>query len=169
MLAGRYTLLEPRGADEVFAAAAGRGIIAVGVFNSGILANNRASANSTYNYEPAELGLISRANEIAEVCEQHGSTLPHAALAFPSNNPSVVSVAVGMRTSAQVARNVELLNAPPPQSLWDELYDSGLLAGAVRWSSRRASAVSKPVWATGVSTRVLAALARYSTGNTVVG
>lgn len=129
MLAGRYTLLEPTGADAVFEAAAGRSIIAVGVFNSGLLANNRASDSATYNYAPAEARLIARANELAEVCERHGATLPQAALAFPLRHPSVISVAVGMRDPLQVVRNVELFDTPPSESLWQELRESGWLPG----------------------------------------
>src|SRR6185312_11249934 len=50
LLAGRYTLIDQRGADELLPLCADRGVsvIAAGVFNSGILAGG-----STFNYGPA--------------------------------------------------------------------------------------------------------------------
>ena len=127
MLAGRYTLMEPRGADAVFEAARGRAIVSAGVFNSGLLANDRPRPDATYNYEPANPQLIREANVLAEICEQHGATLPQAALAFPLRNPAVGSVVLGMRNAQQVAHNVKLAEAALPPSLWSELENKGLI------------------------------------------
>ncbi|ONI66338.1 hypothetical protein CSIV_01575 [Microbacterium sp. CSI-V] len=121
MLAGRYTLLEPRGADAVFEAAAGRSVVAVGVFNSGILSTVRPDAGAMYNYAPAPDALIARARELATTAEAHDSTLPAAALAFPLRRPEVASVAVGMRTAEHVRRNVALFDQPPHEDAWAAL------------------------------------------------
>jgi len=127
MLAGRYTLLEQRGADAVFEAANGRSIVAVGVFNSGLLANDRPAPDATYNYAPAPAELLARANQLADVCEAHGVTLPQAAIAFPLRNPGVAAIAVGVRNAEQVAHNLSLYEDSVPDALWDDLHAQGLL------------------------------------------
>lgn len=127
MLAGRYTLLEPRGADAVFDAAQGRPIVSAGIFNSGLLANNRPRIGATYNYAPASAKLVQQANDLAEVCERHGATLPQVALAFPLRNPAVASVVLGMRNAQQVADNIKLAASDVPLPVWEELEDNGWL------------------------------------------
>ena len=127
MLAGRYTLLEQHGADRVFAAAGERSIVAVGVFNSGLLAAPRPPADATYDYQAAPVELIARANALADVAERHGVTLPQAAIAFPLRHPLVSSVAIGMRSADQVIRNADLYDSPVPEALWQELAAAGLL------------------------------------------
>ncbi len=109
MLAGRYTLLE-QGAQELLLPAClenGVGVVDVGVFNSGLLSKPRPSADATYNYEQASAELIERANDIADLAEECGITLPDAALAFPYQHPAVCSVVIGMRTREQVLSNIE--------------------------------------------------------------
>ncbi|MER6419337.1 aldo/keto reductase, partial [Streptomyces sp. NPDC001137] len=71
--------------------------------------------------------LVQRASAIAEVCEAHGTTLPAAAIAFPSTHLSVVNVTLGMRTAEQVRRNVQLHAQHVPDGLWDELRAQGLI------------------------------------------
>lgn len=129
MLAGRYTLLEQGGLDDVLPAAleGGRAVVAVGVFNSGLLSRDRPEADAKYNYEQAPGGLVERANALADVCERHGTTLPVAAVAFPFGHPSVMNVTVGMRSPEQVDRNVGLAACAVPAALWDELKELGLL------------------------------------------
>jgi D-threo-aldose 1-dehydrogenase len=129
MLAGRYTLLEQGPLDELLPLCAERGVavVAVGVFNSGLLALPRPPAGATYDYVPAPPELIARTHRIADVCERHGATLPAAALQFPLAHPAVVSVGVGCHTAAQVRRNAADVRAPLPAALWDELKALGLL------------------------------------------
>jgi D-threo-aldose 1-dehydrogenase len=123
MLAGRYTLLEQDARINPIRVAenAGKSIIAVGIFNSGLLANDRPSADAKYNYADAPRELIDRANRIADLCASYGVTLPEAAIQFPLRNSTVAGVAIGMRTAAQVARNVELSEASIPGELWTAL------------------------------------------------
>jgi len=127
MLAGRYTLLEQSGADAVFEAAGERSIVAVGVFNSGLLSTARPQAGAMYNYEPAPAEVIARANRLADIAEANGATLPQTAIAFPLRNPRVASIAIGMRTAAQVLGNVALLEREPAASVWSALREAGLL------------------------------------------
>jgi D-threo-aldose 1-dehydrogenase len=127
MLAGRYTLLEQPALDDLLPACAERGIgvVAAGVFNSGLLARDEPAG--PYDYDDAPPELLSRARRIAEVCRVHGTTLPAAALAFPPAHPAVVSVCVGARSPEQVERNADLYGEGVPASLWDDLKASGLL------------------------------------------
>ena len=129
MLAGRYTLLDQGALDDVLPAAVehGKSVVAVGVFNSGLLATEQPAAGMKYDYRDAPAHLIARAQAIAEVCERHGTTLPAAAIAFPLTHPAVVNVTLGMRTSQQVARNVELYRQSVPDALWADLRAQNLL------------------------------------------
>ena len=129
MLAGRYTLLEQDALEDVLAVAAAmdKSVVAVGVFNSGILAQPRPGAGAKYDYEEAAPEVIARVNEIADICEQHGTSLPAAAIAFPLAHPCVVNVTLGMRSAAEVQRNIKLYNSRVPPAAWSDLRAAGLL------------------------------------------
>jgi len=129
MIAGRYTLLEQGALDDALPAATetGRSIVAVGVFNSGLLATQEVPDDARYNYAPAPPDVLRRAREIAAICKEHGTTLPAAAVAFPLRHPAVAAIAVGMRTAREVRRNVELYSAGVPHELWDALIDARLV------------------------------------------
>ncbi|WP_406480434.1 aldo/keto reductase [Streptomyces sp. NBC_01615] len=139
MLAGRYTLLDQSALDDVLPAAQelGKSVVAVGVFNSGLLSRDRPVPGMKYDYRSAPVDLVHRASAIAEVCEQHGTTLPAAAIAFPYTHPGVVNVTLGMRTAEQVERNAELHRRPVPASLWDHLRAEGLIRPDVPTSGSR--------------------------------
>lgn len=127
MLAGRYTLLEQPALDDLLPVCLERGIgvVAAGVFNSGLLARDEPGGRYDYGEAPPEL--IARARRIGDVCRAHGTTLPAAALAFARAHPAVVSVCVGARSPEQVERNADLYAADVPASLWDDLKEAGLL------------------------------------------
>jgi D-threo-aldose 1-dehydrogenase len=129
MLAGRYTLLEQGALDELLPLCERRGIgiVAAGVFNSGLLASPRPKGEVKYDYEDAPETVVSRAHRIADVCERHGTTLPAAALAFPLAHPAVVTVCVGAHSPEQIARNAQLLVTAIPGALWDDLKRERLL------------------------------------------
>ncbi len=129
MLAGRYTLLEQDSLDDLLPLCVQRGvgIIAAGIFNSGLLALPHPASNSKYDYGDAPPELVARADAIAAVCERHGTSLPAAAIAFPLAHPAVVSVCVGVRSAEQMERNAALYRTPIPEDLWSELKAEGLL------------------------------------------
>ncbi|MFC5502396.1 aldo/keto reductase [Lysinimonas soli] len=129
MCAGRYTLLEQGGLDDLMPAAAARdvSIVAAAVFNSGLLARDRPSADVTYNYVQAPPAVLQRVNAIADVCEAHGVALPAAALQFPLGQPTVATVCTGARSAEQVQRNAELFEVPIPDALWDDLVAAALI------------------------------------------
>ncbi len=129
MLAGRYTLLEQTALDELLPICERRkiGIVAAGVFNSGLLARAMPDADARYNYAEAPRALLQRARRIAEACERHGSSLPAAALAFPLAHPAVVSVCMGACSPEQIDHNVRLRLSVVPAEVWEELRADGLL------------------------------------------
>ncbi len=129
MCAGRYTLLEQPALEDLIPAAqrCGAGIVMAGVYNSGILARDKVSSTATYNYENAPQELISKAQNIAAVCERYSVTLPQAALAFASHAPHVISTVVGMRTGDHVHQTVARMSAAIPDEMWTELEHRGLL------------------------------------------
>src|SRR5262252_3671343 len=63
MLAGRYTLLDQSALDDLLPLAQQRGvgIVAAGVYNSGLLSEARPAAGGMYNYAPAAPELVDRA------------------------------------------------------------------------------------------------------------
>ncbi|MEU3937175.1 aldo/keto reductase [Streptomyces sp. NPDC029044] len=133
MLAGRYTLLDQGALDDVLPAAreTGKSVVAVGVFNSGLLSRDRPAAGMKYDYQDAPPDLVRRALAIAEVCEAHGTSLPAAAIAFPHTHPDVVNVTLGMRDADQVTRNAQLHHRSAPDGLWNDLLDQGLIRSDV--------------------------------------
>lgn len=126
LLAGRYTLLDQSAEDQLLPAcmAEGVGIVAGGVFNSGVLADPRPGA--TYDYLPASDEVLQRARDIQAVCLDHGVPLAAAALQFAARHPVVGSVLFGARTPAEVRTNAELWRLEIPEALWAELVERGL-------------------------------------------
>lgn len=129
MLAGRYSLIDPDGLDDVLPACLENEVqvVAVGIFNSGLLSQPRPATGATFNYEPAAASLLDKANKLADVCESHGTTLPAAALAFPLTHPAVAGIAVGCRTPDEVHTNAALARSEVPTALWSDLKSAGLL------------------------------------------
>jgi D-threo-aldose 1-dehydrogenase len=129
MLAGRYTLIDPDGLDDVLPACLDNNVqvVAVGIFNSGLLSQPRPAPGATFNYEPAAAALVDKANKVADICESHGVTLPAAALAFPLAHPAVAGIAVGCRTPDEVHTNAALSRTEVPGGLWADLKSAGLL------------------------------------------
>lgn len=129
MLAGRYTLLDQVGLDTALepAHAAGVAVVAVGVFNSGILSTPRPDAAAKYDYGEVPPAILERARHIAEICHALDVDLPAAAIAFPLMHPAVVSVGLGMRSAGQVRENVARFQQTFPTELWTELVKAGLL------------------------------------------
>lgn len=127
LLAGRYTLLDQSGLDELLPAAHDRGVSVVvgGVFNSGVLADPRPDATFDYNAVPPQV--LSRALQIQELCAKHHVPLRAAAIQFPYGHPTVSSVLIGARTAAELYDAVTCAHQPIPDLLWEELHAAGLL------------------------------------------
>lgn len=129
MVAGRYTLLEQQAQVHLLPAAQERGVavVSAAVFNSGVLARRHPEPGVRYDYLDAPPELLRRAQRIAEVCEQHGTTLPAAALQFPLGHPAVASVVIGAKDAREMGQNGQAFHATVPQSFWDQLRTEGLV------------------------------------------
>jgi aryl-alcohol dehydrogenase-like predicted oxidoreductase len=128
MLAGRYTLLDQSGLDELLPLCAERGIgvMAAGVYNSGLLGN--PSPKSHYDYDAPPAPLLDKALAIKAVCEKHDVPLRAAAIQFAVGHPAVTTVVIGARSPQQLDDNVAMFEHPVPDALWAELKSTGLLA-----------------------------------------
>lgn len=124
LLAGRYTLLEQAPLETLFPECARRGvgIVIGGPYNSGILAGG-----TTFNYAEAPADIAAKAKALDDVCRRHGVALPAAALQFVLAHPLVVSVIPGGQTAGETRQNVDVLDAPIPAAMWQELRERGLL------------------------------------------
>jgi D-threo-aldose 1-dehydrogenase len=124
LLAGRYTLLDQGGLDELLPLCSARGVsvIAAGVFNSGILAGG-----STFDYAPAPPAIVARVDAIRAICDRHGVPLRAAAVQFPLRHPAVACILLGLRSPAEVQDAVEMLAYDIPEDLWRELAKAGLI------------------------------------------
>lgn len=120
LLAGRYTLLDRSGASVLDRCAElGVGVIAGGVFNSGLLADPVDGA--PFDYAPAPPDVVAEARRLAQLCASHGVPLAAAALQFPLRHAAVRSVLPGARSAEEVQADVDLLGHPIPAELWDAL------------------------------------------------
>lgn len=129
MLAGRLTLLDQSGLDEVVPLCTERriAILAAAPFNSGVLATEGPGEDASFEYSRIPRELLERARRIADVCAAHGVTLPQAAMALPLTQPTVASVVLGMRSAAEVRQNLDRFERPVPPALWSDLVDQRLL------------------------------------------
>jgi D-threo-aldose 1-dehydrogenase len=128
MCAGRHTLLEQ--ADDLLDAAweRGVGVVAAGIYNSGLLARRRPDAGARYNYDAAPPAVIARVQELADLCETYGTTLPEAAVHLPLRHPAVVSIVLGADSPQEVAEAVDRHQRVVPEALWEDLVRTGFLS-----------------------------------------
>lgn len=130
MLAGRYTLLDQSPLDGFFDAclARGVGIVAAGVYNSGILATGTGGEPTPfYEYQPAPPAIVERTRRIETICVRHGVSLPAAALQFASAHPAVLTSVIGTASPARVHDTTHLARVPIPAAFWAELRADGLI------------------------------------------
>jgi D-threo-aldose 1-dehydrogenase len=127
LIAGRYTLLDPSAAVTLLPECQRRGVgvLAGGVFNSGILVDPGSAA--PYDYLPAGPGVVRRAQRIAAICARHGFAIGAAALQFSLRHPAVTAVVVGARSAAEIATDAGYLACDVPDALFDELAADGLI------------------------------------------
>jgi D-threo-aldose 1-dehydrogenase len=128
LLAGRYTLLEQNGLDDLFPLANDQqfSIILGGPFNSGILATG-ARQGAMYNYKPAPPDILARVAQIEAVCARHDVPLAAAALQFPLGHPRVASIIPGAARPEEASANAALMARKIPAALWADLKSEGLM------------------------------------------
>jgi D-threo-aldose 1-dehydrogenase len=119
MLAGRWTLADRTG-TPLLEACAGRGVslLAAAPFNSGLLARAWPPDDAHFNYGPAPAGVLEHARLLARRSEQHGLTLPQAALRFPLSHPAVACVVAGFGSPGHVRSATGWLTGRAPDMGW---------------------------------------------------
>lgn len=125
MLAGRYTLLDQSADRALLPACLDRGVrvVAVGVFNSGALAEDVPRPDLPYEYGSMPPAVFERLTRLADLCHRHGTSLPTAAIHFPLRHPAVAGVVLGADSPDQVRQNAAHLAADVPEALWAELAE----------------------------------------------
>ncbi len=133
LLAGKYSLLNQAGLEDLLPAAAERGMTVNigGVFNSGLLADPRPGVAFDYHAVGSNSEPLRRALRLKDVCDRHGVPLAAAAVQFPLGHPAVGTVLVGVRSAAELTENVQHFTHPIPLDLWKELRHEGLVPGHV--------------------------------------
>ncbi len=136
LLAGRYTLLDRSGAERLLPRCAERGIgvVAAGVFNSGLLADPTSGA--TFDYQPAPDEQLRRA--LAHGRGLRGSRRPPGRCRHPvpplGIPPSRWCYPVPA-ARREVYEDLDLLALPVPDELVDQLDPASDLEGPVRHPS----------------------------------
>jgi D-threo-aldose 1-dehydrogenase len=128
MLAGRYTLLDQSALPTLMPQLLRRRVALAlgGVFNSGILATRVAADRPlSFNYAPAAKAWVDKALGMQAVCDQHGVSLPAAALQFALAHPATQIVMLGVRSADQwqAARQAE--REVIPADFWQQLRHEG--------------------------------------------
>jgi D-threo-aldose 1-dehydrogenase len=126
LLAGRFTLLEQEPLERFLPRCVERNvsIIVGGPYNSGVLATtDRATAK--YDSRPADDARWERAQQLRAMCERHGVDMRAAALQYPLRHPAVAAVIPGAQSPEQVKQNLDFIDAPIPDALWDDLDAEG--------------------------------------------
>jgi len=120
MEAGRLTLLDRTAEDELMplAAARGVGVIAAGVYNTGILVAPESAPY--FEYRPAPPEILAHALALQDACRAHGIELAAAAARFPLRR-GAEGIVVGARTPVEVAAFVRGRDVAIPDALWPEL------------------------------------------------
>jgi len=131
MLAGRYSLLEQEGLDDLFplAEAQGFSFLIAGPFKSGILPSS-ATPGATHDYRAAPPSVVDKVSKIAAVCARHDTLLAAAAIQFPLGKARVASVVTGAVRPEEIIQNVDLMAQKTPTDLWAELRAEELLSVA---------------------------------------
>lgn len=121
LVAGRYTLLErPAGAELLpLCEQRGIGVIAGGVFNSGLLADPKPGAS--YNYAPVDDATLARAQRLKAACDDARVSLKAAALQFPLRHQAASTVLTGARSASEVTENTALFEATVSDEIWSVL------------------------------------------------
>jgi D-threo-aldose 1-dehydrogenase len=122
LIAGRYTLLDRSAAPFLdLCGARGIGVVAAGVFNSGVLATGSAANPAYYDYAPASPEILERVERLERIGARHGVPLVAAALQFAAGHPAVTLPLIGTADPELVEAASSLSKWPIPIEYWQDL------------------------------------------------
>ena len=87
----------------------------------GLLSRPWPADDGRFNYVKAKNNVLAHARALATTCQEYGTTLPEAAVAFPLRHPAVASVVAGMRNATQAESTARHLSAEIPEAAWRDL------------------------------------------------
>jgi D-threo-aldose 1-dehydrogenase len=121
LLAGRYSLLDQSGADELLPLCEklGVAVLAAGVFHGGVLADTADGA--PHGYERVPQDVLRRIDVLRELCTAYDVPLLAAAVQFPLTHPAVPAVVVGARSPREIAEVAAWHEYEVPQAFWTAL------------------------------------------------
>jgi D-threo-aldose 1-dehydrogenase len=121
LLAGRYTLLDQTGADELLPLCEkyGVSVLAAGVFQGGVLADTADGAPHGYARVPP--ALLERIARLRELCREYDVPLLAAAVQFPLTHPAVPAVVVGARSPREITEVAAWMDHEIPPAFWTAL------------------------------------------------
>ncbi|MBT6274848.1 MAG: aldo/keto reductase [Chromatiales bacterium] len=128
LVAMPYTLLDQDALDDEFALCERHGakVVIGAVFASGILASG-PGPGAQYGYADAPAPVREKVRRLAQLCEEHGTTLTAAALQFPLAHPAVLSVIPGAIAPEQVQNNIAAFQSEVPAEFWAALRRENLV------------------------------------------
>ncbi|MDN4503448.1 aldo/keto reductase [Alteromonadaceae bacterium BrNp21-10] len=129
LLAGRYTLLEQPALAQLLPRCLqqGVGVIAGGIYNSGILASGAKGVDAYYNYAQAPSAVIQRVQLLERECAEFDVSLASAAMHFVLAHPAVCAVAPGIATLSQAQQTLDNYHQPISADFWINLKNKGLI------------------------------------------
>jgi D-threo-aldose 1-dehydrogenase len=130
MIAGRYTLLNQQALGFLETCRSrGVGVVAAGVFNSGILATGASAREGAYyDYQAAPREILARVADLETICRRFAVPLPAAALQLATAHPAVTCAVIGAAEPAMVRDDIALARLPIPAALWLALREEGFLS-----------------------------------------
>ncbi|HEY4571652.1 MAG TPA: aldo/keto reductase [Kribbella sp.] len=121
LLAGRYTLLDQSGLDELLPLCEklSVAVLAAGVFEGGVLADTADGA--PHGYEKVPRAVLGRIDQLRELCRRYDVPLLAAAVQFPLTHPAVPAVVVGARSPREITEVAAWLDHHIPEAFWAAL------------------------------------------------
>ena len=121
LLAGRYTLLDQSGLDELLPLCEklSVAVLAAGVFQGGVLADTADGA--PHGYEKVPRDVLGRIDRLRELCRRYDVPLLAAAVQFPLTHPAVPAVVVGARSPREISEVAAWLDHDIPEAFWAAL------------------------------------------------
>jgi D-threo-aldose 1-dehydrogenase len=118
LLAGRYTLLDQSGADELLPLCEklGVAVLAAGVFQGGVLAEG-----APHGRERLPSAVVRRIELLRELSRRYDVPLLAAAVQFPLAHPAVPAVVVGARSPQEITEVAAWMDHEIPSAFWQAL------------------------------------------------